>query len=577
MPLSESLSEKQKETVLKPKGKFAVRACPGSGKTYSVAARLEDKILNGEFKYQGIATLSFTNVAWREIEKQVLDFGIRTPIGYPHFLGTIDSFINRFIFLPFGHLVMGCKSRPELVGAPHGAWYNEFYYKGLFDKISFDINDQLYALSPFKTLVSANKLKESRLIGTKKSLNKAGYANQADANYFAMKILETYEKITKAIVCRFPEIIIDEAQDTSEIQMKIIDLLIGNGLEEIAIVGDPDQAIFEWNKAKPNLFIDKHQEWKDNSPHPLNENRRSSQAICNFTFKLSSLKEPSESINEEVNDFNFKPQIWSYDPQKLNAIVEQFISLCSENDIEINPKNVAVIYRSKDIFNEITGINKIEYNKTPWKDGDKYTKDFAKGKYLYEKGDLRGGFEYIEKALITKEYDLSFCAQKNIEESIEQNGFTQHRRLVHQIIDSLPKTNCTLIEWVSKTNELFNEDGLGITLAIKAKNGNITFEEMFDKNSPQLTGINHKLGTIHSVKGETFEAVLVILKRRGGIGNYYRRLITENVGIEDNEELRIVYVGVTRPRKLLVLAVPDDDKQSWETKFLNQSVQSKLF
>ncbi len=123
---------------------------------------------------------------------------------------------------------------------------------------------------------------------------------------------------------------------------------------------------------------------------------------------------------------------------------------------------------------------------------------------------------------------------------------------------------------------MFDDDGLDITLAIKAKNGNITFEEIFDKNTPQLTGINHKLGTIHSVKGETFEAVLVILKR-GGIGKYYKTLITENVGIEDNEELRIVYVGVTRPKKLLVLAVPDNDKQSWETKFLNQSVQSKLF
>ena len=566
------LSEKQKETVLKPRGKFVVRACPGSGKTYSVAARLAHKISNWESKYQGIATLSFTNIAWQEIEKQVSDFGTRTPIDYPHFLGTIDSFVNRFIFLPFGHLVMNCKSRPILVGEPHGSWSGKNFYEGLFDNISYDVNGEYYALNERR--MRKDWRDNHHITNAKTRLIRRGYANQADANYFAMKILETYENATKAIVHRFPVFIIDEAQDTSEIQMKIIDLLIENGLEEIVIVGDPDQAIFEWNEAKPKLFIDKHEEWGDNNPPPLNENRRSSQAICDFTFKLSSLKEPSESIDEEVKDFNFKPQIWSYGTQKLNTIVEQFISLCSNNNIEINQNNVAVIYRSKDIFNEITGITKVEI---PWKDGDKYTKNFAKGKYLYERGDLRGGFEYIEKALITKEYNLSFCAQKNIEESIEQNGFTQHRRLVHQIIDSLPKTNCTLLEWVSKTNELFKEDGFDITLAIKAKNGNITFEEIFTKNNPQLTGINYKLGTIHSVKGETFEAVLVILKRRGGIGKYYKKLITENVGIEDNEELRIVYVGVTRPRKLLVLAVPDNDKQSWETKFLNQSVQSKLF
>lgn len=568
------LSEKQKETVLKPRGKFVVRACPGSGKTYSVARRLAYKISNWESKYRGIATLSFTNVAWQEIEKQVSDFGTRTPIDYPHFLGTIDSFINRFIFLPFGHLVMDCKSRPVLVGEPHGSWSGKNYSEGLFDNISYDVNGECYALN--ERSMQKDWRDNQYITNAKNRLIKRGYANQTDANYFAMKILETYENATKAIVHRFPVFIIDEAQDTSEIQMKIIDLLIENGLEEIAIVGDPDQAIFEWNEAKPKLFIDKHEEWKDNNPPPLNENRRSSQAICDFTFRLSSLEEPSESTNEEVKDSNFKPRIWSYGTQKLSTVVEQFISLCSENNIEINQNNVAVIYRSKDIFNEITGITKVEYNKMPWKDGDKYTKNFAKGRYLYERGNLREGFKYIEKAIITKEYNLSFCAQKNIEESIEQNGFIQHRRLVHQIIDLLPKTNCTLHEWISKTNELFNDDGLDITLAIKAKNGNITFEEIFDKNNPRLTGIDYKLGTIHSVKGETFEAVLVILKRRG-IGKYYKNLITENVGIEDNEELRIVYVGVTRPIKLLVLAVPDNDKQSWETKFLNQSVQSKLF
>jgi superfamily I DNA/RNA helicase len=568
------LSEKQKETVLKPRGKFVVRACPGSGKTYSVAARLAHKISNWESKYQGIATLSFTNVAWQEIEKQVLDFGTRTPIDYPHFLGTIDSFINRFIFLPFGHLVMGCKSRPVLVGEPHGSWSGKNYSEGLFDNISYNVNGEYYALN--ERSMQKDWRNNQHITNAKNRLIKRGYANQTDADYFAMKILETYENATKAIVHRFPVFIIDEAQDTSEIQMKIIDLLIENGLEEIVVVGDPDQAIFEWNEAKPKLFIDKHERWKDNNPPPLNENRRSSQAICDFTFRLSSLEEPSESIDEEVKDFNFKPQIWSYGTQKLSTVVEQFISLCSENNIEINQNNVAVIYRSKDIFNEITGITKVEYNKMPWKDGDKYTKNFAKGRYLYERGDLRAGFKYIEKAIITKEYNLNFCAQKNIEESIEQNGFIQHRRLVHQIIDLLPKTNCTLHEWISKTNELFDDEGLDITLAIKAKNGNITFEEIFDTNNPQLTGINYKLGTIHSVKGETFEAVLVILKNKG-IGKYYKTLITENVGIEDNEELRIVYVGVTRPKKLLVLAVPDNNKQSWETKFLNQSVQSKLF
>lgn len=77
-----------------------------------------------------------------------------------------------------------------------------------------------------------------------------------------------------------------------------------------------------------------------------------------------------------------------------------------------------------------------------------------------------------------------------------------------------------------------------------------------------------RLGTIHSVKGETFEAVLVILRKKG-IGSYYKTLLKKKDSIQDNEELRIVYVGITRPRKLLVLAVPDEEnKSAWESKLV---------
>jgi len=118
-----TLSEQQKKIVFEKSGKFVVRACPGSGKTYSVAARLAHRIENWKYKRKGIAALSFTNAAWKEIELQLKkSFNLSNKIQYPHFLGTLDSFINQHIFLPFGHLIMECQKRPVLVGEPHGSW-----------------------------------------------------------------------------------------------------------------------------------------------------------------------------------------------------------------------------------------------------------------------------------------------------------------------------------------------------------------------------------------------------------------------------------------------------------------------
>ena len=194
----ETLSDRQREIVFDKSGKFVVRACPGSGKTYCVVARLARLILNWKKDYQGIAALSFTNVAWQEIEKKYTgEIHIGGKISFPHFLGTIDSFINRYIFLPHGHLVLKCTGRPTLVGEPHGIWTGKYFSDSLFDNISYKIDGSLYAIND--RIMPPNWVNNENIIRSKKNFNKGGFATQSDANYFAMKILEGFPQIAKAI------------------------------------------------------------------------------------------------------------------------------------------------------------------------------------------------------------------------------------------------------------------------------------------------------------------------------------------------------------------------------------------
>ena len=65
-----TLSDSQREIVFNKSGKFVVRACPGSGKTFCVGARLARLVHEWKNRHEGIAVLSFTNVAWQEIEKK---------------------------------------------------------------------------------------------------------------------------------------------------------------------------------------------------------------------------------------------------------------------------------------------------------------------------------------------------------------------------------------------------------------------------------------------------------------------------------------------------------------------------
>jgi hypothetical protein len=363
---------------------------------------------------------------------------------------------------------------------------------------------------------------------------------------------------------------IDEAQDTSDIQMRIIDLLIENGLKDIMLVGDPDQAIFEWHGAKPQLFIEKFDAWKENSI-VLNENRRSSQNICDFTCRLSSLEGTSTAVNDEVKDCTFIPIVRTYDIENMGELIDDFRNLCSNFNIDVTPDNTAIIFRSGSLFNAIFGIKKMGFNDDPWEAECSYAKDFAKGKYLFCNGDFGNGFRLIEKAIIKGLSGVRYCSNLLLEKVIERNGFVNFRKGVYKILSMLPDTDRPIGSWVADANKIFKDNDVKLTLKIKNSKGNVAFDQLFGIDNKRITEGDCRVGTIHSIKGETFEAVLVILKTKGFRSAMYKTMLRNNILISYEEELRIVYVGITRPRQLLLLAVPNEEnKNAWENRLYGQ-------
>ena len=84
-----------------------VAACPGSGKTTVLLAKL--KLLADRMPLEngaGICVLSHTNVAVNEIKNRLSDYADRL-LGYPNYMGTIQSFIDRFVTMPYLRNVSG--------------------------------------------------------------------------------------------------------------------------------------------------------------------------------------------------------------------------------------------------------------------------------------------------------------------------------------------------------------------------------------------------------------------------------------------------------------------------------------
>jgi len=349
--------------------------------------------------------------------------------------------------------------------------------------------------------------------------------------------------------------------------MKIIDLLIEEGLKEVMFIGDSDQAIYEWRTAKPQLFVEKSEHYHT---IPLNESLRSSQKICNFIQNLSSLDCKISAINDEVKDFDFIPEIWDYNENCYEEIIENFISLCREREIKLDNENIAILVRSEDLLKKISGI-KSNVPQSPWK--NTFTKEIAQSKYLFTNGNYYKGFNCLEKAVFKKIKNYYTASENDKKAFIDRYEFKKWRKDIGNIMHNIPETNCKLGEWIKKANTSLKDIEILDPLEIKIKGGpykkiynNLSFDELFKTESKQVKKEEYILGTIHSVKGETFEAVLLILKERTTVGKY-TKLLSED--INNCEELRNVYVAITRPKKILVIAVPKKDKVGWENKFYN--------
>jgi len=554
-----TLSEKQEE-IVKAIGNVVVNACPGSGKTFSVAARIAHLLATKEYHHQGIAAISFTNTAWEEIEKKLKeDFYVDIPMRYPHFLGTINSFINEYVTLPFGHLLLKLNKKVELVGEPHTPWSGKGYYSSFFDKISYNINNEPFIFSG--TII--RRAIQNDVFKTKGQIIKKGILNQSDSDYLAMKTLQNYPLITRNIATRFPYLVIDEAQDTTDVQMEIINLL-SQYTKEIMLIGDPDQAIFEWNHAKPSLFTDKIDEWK--SEIKLDENRRSSLNICNCANAFLKITKSTPYEKSKVKDYPFIPVLKEYnsdDQHSINQIKNDFLDLCKEHEIEEN--RIAIIYRSKS-FGRHLGVPIIQPNKQPWQIGKFYVRDIVHGKYLYENGDLKKGFKYMELGFHKANTGNSYLENNHIRTQVAEKGFVNYRKEIIDFIYLLPDCKGeNLNDWLVKASNKLNGK-YAFDFTIDGKLGDRPIESYFGDGDLTKEENKYHVGTIHSVKGETYDAILLFLNNASGCRTLYSNIFKKTDDErkdEEREEMRIVYVGLTRARKILVIAVPNGNKNIW--------------
>lgn len=559
----------EQHNAVQANGLVTLSACPGSGKTVVVVKRIERLMQSGELlSFQGIAATSFTRIARDSIINSLSDIVGAT--SYPNYVGTLDGFLNSFFFNPYSSLVSATGQKMSILDVD-STWLSDNIFPRykrdgiVAEKVTYRADGSL--IYPGRANISQATLTEIK--NRTRSLN---LATQSDVNYYALRLLRENENVAKRIINRFPHLIIDEAQDCSEIQMEIVNKLIERGHTQILLAGDPYQSIYEWRDARPELYIEKTQspEW---TSHSLSFNQRSGQPICDILNKFS---EPGNITTDpertELSDAKVE-FITERDP---GMILSSFAQKCTEMGIEIKPANAAVLYRTHSSVMNVN--NKLELTNDWWRqtvNGMSLLGTVALPIKIAIHMESRKYSEAYKECRKFFYFQLFRSLPKNSDENRESLNHIEIKKILWGFCKNIPSLNSSLYDWINSVNELasatyqtLRDAGAGEDnpfIQISKKRGFNDNPNILDfLSASEFDSQNFLMENIHQIKGRTFQAVLIHLKSDGGrwmsAPQLSKTLVSKQMftGV-DAEDARCFYVACSRARRLLCIATDDNE------------------
>lgn len=567
----EKATAEQKSVIEDASPSAAIISCPGSGKTFTTALRMAHRLNNWQSRYSGIALLSHTNIAINSFEKQFREIGYPALPKLPHFVGTLDGFITRFLLSNFGHIVMGCSRPPTLVNGTEGFLSNQQQLNVMFAKkpkgqfpisvaqlrvgLNNDGTAYLFTTHGKGETLPKNPTDALKALAT---LGKQGFYSHDHARYWGAKILEQLPKLCEILARRFPEIIVDEAQDTNPWQQHILCQLEKAGVK-LMLVGDPDQAIFEFGMGNA-AHLNQHKEQQGVESKELSKNLRSNQAIIAATKAFGTATDMS-SDTPCTTDWQ-GAYIIGYGVSAECLVAEKFEQHIGNCGLSVN--KCAIVARSNDVVRKLRGDNSAYKDTT--------THRFAKAALRrdYHKNPHKA-FDACQTLV------LGLCdATQKWKERERDSSFDEFRKEFRKKLWSFVRDNqnglpCASLkaksEWQPKLKtslqvlcqSLSTLDGFTYpqTLGNNITTRDFTDNPVMSTATSPMTQTTMRVDTVHGVKGDTFEAVLYLMTDKH-LSPLIKRLEGKDA---DLELVKIGYVAMTRPRQLLWLAIPEASLQ----------------
>ncbi len=594
----EGLNNRQKEAVTATEGRIRVVAGAGTGKTKALTHRYAYLVNVLGIDPANILCLTFTNKAAAEMRARIA--GMVHSGDYNDFVCTIHGFCVKFLRkeiyrlgFPKGFTVLDeedSKAIAKQTMDEMGIKRTEKTVKQFREGISVD--KALNAYIPAFMLPGAKITDEMR-----RTSRLAGYISRQVRNY-ALDF-DDLLNFTIYILDRFPEacqwwqnalnyIMVDEAQDCNADDWNLVERLAARH-GNLFIVGDPDQAIYEWRGARPDLFV----QFAAEKTVVLDENYRSTPKIldiANAVISHNSNRIAKDLFTRKgegraVIHFHGKT-----DKEETDWIVSQVKALLQAG---ARLQDIAVLYRSTYQSRALEqALLNAGLNYTVWG-----------GTRFFERREIKDALSYL-RLVNNQDDDLAFGRIVNVpsrklgkkfldtlKTDADRDGVSLFSAL--QIRDGYGKAEAqafvSLVEDAKayalghRVSELLDRllDASGLKKAIREDQDEDRLENLDEllssirfyesvrtpdestladylQDIALYTNDDHrrdadtlKLMTIHQAKGLEFPYVFISGLSEGMFPNL--RTIREHKKNGEEEERRLMYVAVTRAEKALFL------------------------
>jgi DNA helicase II / ATP-dependent DNA helicase PcrA len=562
------LTAQQQEFVDSPRASF-VRACPGAGKTQAIARRVH-RLAGILPPRKGLAVLSFSNSAIDEIVEKCRELEVEHALHHPGFVGTFDAFLRQFFVMPFG--LQGVNVRPTVVDS----WKtmgveirltgpNAFGGDGVsldqFDPVTNAIDPASIGHNGLRAHVTANRA--AYVAGAtrrRRGLRNSGFVSAADvrAEVVARLAAPSWSAgIARAIGGRFAEIIVDEAQDCNSLDLQLLRWLRDNGLA-VSVVADPDQAIYGFRQGNPADLAAFGAFYPVEDQRELTGNFRSSPGICGLAATLRARVEPDEPLGE-YRELAKPVHILKYNGQRPASYIHVYFNQLAEAG-GIPPTARMMLGHARTAIRHACGLAPEDSG------GNSRVSNVARAVAIFRATGSTGRAR--ESCLAIIEEDIlrlmgKFADGSTVARSAEQEGVDRRwlRRMALAVISAVPQicddTDAARAAWIERLRgaiaaaQIPCVDTSPARFYPAARNADWArcLQNAVDVAPTRWT-------TIHDAKGSQHEAVCVVVPPDRGQDGFTGEMVASWEARHELESKRVVYVGVTRARKLLAVAVP---------------------